>query len=89
MTAGEKLPSTRSLAKDLNISQSTVLEAYSQLMAEGYLLRSNKVCVYPIENYAFQNSGNHENEILLGYAHLELEAITAGIRQLSDAIHSI
>lgn len=52
-------------------------------------IRSNKVCVYPIENYAFQNSGNHENEILLGYAHLELDAITAGIRQLSDAIHSI
>lgn len=52
-------------------------------------IRSYKVCVYPIENYAFQNSGNHENEILLGYAHLDLEEITDGIRQLSNAIHSM
>ncbi|MEL7659679.1 PLP-dependent aminotransferase family protein [Acetobacterium wieringae] len=34
----EKLPSTRQLATDLGISRSTVLEAYNQLIAEGYLI---------------------------------------------------
>lgn len=33
----EKLPSSRTLGKDLNIARSTVLEAYDQLIAEGYL----------------------------------------------------
>jgi GntR family transcriptional regulator/MocR family aminotransferase len=33
----EKLPSTRALAEELNISRSTVLEVYDQLIAEGYL----------------------------------------------------
>ena len=33
----EKLPSSRFLSKDLGIARSTVLEAYDQLIAEGYL----------------------------------------------------
>lgn len=35
--AGEKLPSKRSLAKNLNISVITVENAYAQLIAEGYI----------------------------------------------------
>ena len=35
--AGEKLPSKRSLAKNLNISVITVENAYAQLIAEGYV----------------------------------------------------
>ncbi len=34
---GLKLPSTRALADDLNLSRNTVLNAYRQLTAEGYL----------------------------------------------------
>jgi GntR family transcriptional regulator / MocR family aminotransferase len=34
---GEKLPSSRSLARDLGVARGTVSEAYSQLAAEGYL----------------------------------------------------
>src|SRR5512140_2884073 len=34
---GMKLPSTRVLAEELNISRNTVLNAYKQLLAEGYL----------------------------------------------------
>jgi len=34
---GLKLPSTRALADELNISRNTVLNAYRQLLAEGYL----------------------------------------------------
>lgn len=37
LTAGEKLPSKRQLARQLNISVVTVEGAYSQLVAEGYL----------------------------------------------------
>ncbi len=34
---GMKIPSTRTLADELNISRNTVLNAYRQLLAEGYL----------------------------------------------------
>ncbi len=37
LTPNEKLPSKRALAKHLNISTITVENAYSQLMAEGYI----------------------------------------------------
>jgi GntR family transcriptional regulator/MocR family aminotransferase len=35
--AGERLPSTRALARDLGLARGTVAEAYAQLAAEGYL----------------------------------------------------
>jgi GntR family transcriptional regulator/MocR family aminotransferase len=38
LAAGTRLPSTRSLAKELGISRGVVTEAYGQLAAEGYLL---------------------------------------------------
>jgi len=37
LKGGMKLPSTRALADELNISRNTALNAYRQLMAEGYL----------------------------------------------------
>ncbi|MBE7635702.1 aminotransferase class I/II-fold pyridoxal phosphate-dependent enzyme [Sneathiella sp. P13V-1] len=37
LKAGTRLPSTRLLAKDLNVSRNTILAAFDQLMAEGYL----------------------------------------------------
>lgn len=38
LTAGSKLPSVRSLAKTLNVSVSTVVEAYGRLAAEGVIV---------------------------------------------------
>jgi len=35
--AGERLPPTRVLANDLSLARNTILEAYEQLIAEGYL----------------------------------------------------
>lgn len=35
--AGMRLPSTRALAADLNVSRTTVVTAFDQLLAEGYL----------------------------------------------------
>ncbi len=37
MRAGEKLPSSRALALYLQVSRSTVVLAYSQLLSEGYI----------------------------------------------------
>lgn len=37
LEAGAKLPSTRELASELGVSRNTVLDAYDQLTAEGYL----------------------------------------------------
>jgi GntR family transcriptional regulator / MocR family aminotransferase len=37
LRGGMKLPSTRALAEQLNVSRNTVLNAYRQLLAEGYL----------------------------------------------------
>ncbi len=38
LSAGEKLPPSRTLAEDLGISRNSVLAAYEQLTAEGYLV---------------------------------------------------
>ena len=37
LSAGATLPSTRALAADLDLSRGVVVEAYEQLLAEGYL----------------------------------------------------
>ena len=37
LTPGERIPSTRSLAKSLSISRFTVSTSYEQLLSEGYL----------------------------------------------------
>jgi GntR family transcriptional regulator/MocR family aminotransferase len=37
VAVGERLPPTRVLARDLGVSRGTVVEAYEQLVAEGYL----------------------------------------------------
>lgn len=39
LAAGERLPSTRTLASEAGIARKTVEEAYAQLEAEGYLVR--------------------------------------------------
>jgi GntR family transcriptional regulator/MocR family aminotransferase len=38
LKAGEALPSTRELAKELNVSRNTVCEAYDLLIAEGFVI---------------------------------------------------
>jgi GntR family transcriptional regulator/MocR family aminotransferase len=38
LTAGARLPATRALAADLGVSRRLVVEAYAQLLAEGYLV---------------------------------------------------
>lgn len=38
LKAGQRLPSTRGLASDLQISRNVVLEAYEQLFCESYIV---------------------------------------------------
>jgi GntR family transcriptional regulator / MocR family aminotransferase len=38
LAAGTRLPSTRALARDLDVSRGVVVDAYTQLAAEGYLV---------------------------------------------------
>src|SRR3712207_4583133 len=37
LVAGTRLPATRALAGELGVSRNTVLDAYAQLLAEGYV----------------------------------------------------
>lgn len=39
LSAGTRLPSTRELAEELTLARNTVLNAFDQLYAEGYLVR--------------------------------------------------
>lgn len=50
----EKLPSTRKLAKELNISRNVVVEAYDQLIAEGYLYSIEGSGTYVLEGLSYQ-----------------------------------
>ena len=56
--AGERLPSTRSIASSLNVSRNTALLAYEQLIAEGY-------CSGSIGSGTYVNS-SMEKSILIG-----------------------
>ena len=49
LVAGERLPSKRLLAKNLNVSTITVENAYSQLVAEGYIYSIPKSGYYVTE----------------------------------------
>src|SRR4051795_1972802 len=40
LAPGERIPSSRALARDLGLARNTVAEAYAQLAAEGYLRAS-------------------------------------------------
>lgn len=54
-----KLPSTRSLAQSLKVSRTTVINAYEQLLAEGYL-RSRAGSGYIVNRFDALNIGKKE-----------------------------
>jgi GntR family transcriptional regulator/MocR family aminotransferase len=46
LAAGERMPSSRALAGDLGVSRRLVVEAYAQLLAEGYLVARQGAATY-------------------------------------------
>jgi GntR family transcriptional regulator/MocR family aminotransferase len=63
LRSGEKLPSTRRLAEDLKVSRNVVLEAYEQLLAEGYLESAGGSGTYVAKGAAFEtNAGQYVYE---------------------------
>ena len=62
LRVGEKLPSKRALAQNLEVSKITVETAYSQLLAEGYICSREKVgyFVEAVEHSRVQPSASRE-----------------------------
>ena len=60
LRAGDKLPSKRSFAKNLNISTITVENAYAQLMAEGYIYSIPKKGYFIFEVKSFKEAKARE-----------------------------
>lgn len=59
---GERLPSTRNMSSYLQVSRSTVLASYEQLLAEGYIEARERKGYYAIE-IEKDFADNHENTI--------------------------
>ncbi len=49
LRAGERLPSTRELASNLEVSRNVILEAYEQLLAGGYIVGHQGAGTYVAE----------------------------------------
>ena len=59
--AGEKLPSLRSLSKELDISLTTIEQAYGQLMVEGYIVSRPQSGYYAAEIRSVENTIKEES----------------------------
>ena len=57
MAAGEKLPSLRSLSKDLGISVTTTGQAYDQLLVEGYIVSKPQSGYFVADIHTASHSG--------------------------------
>ncbi|MCR8645996.1 PLP-dependent aminotransferase family protein [Paenibacillus sp. N1-5-1-14] len=64
LVAGSPLPSTRQLAGHLHVSRNVILEAYDQLMAEGYLESKQGSGTYVAEGLLLEQSSIPEQSIL-------------------------
>ena len=66
-----------------------LVAAFKNIRFEGPLLqrlREHGLEIIPVERYALQAQGAHSHQIILGYAHLSLEAITEGVRILAAVL---
>ncbi|MBV9228534.1 MAG: GntR family transcriptional regulator, partial [Chloroflexi bacterium] len=63
LQAGAQLPSTRELAANLHVSRNVILEAYDQLLAEGYIESRPGSGMYVAEGIHW-DGGRQEPELL-------------------------
>lgn len=62
MKENERLPASRELSKNLNVSRNIVIESYEQLIAEGYLYTKNGSGTYVSEGVTFKVQSLHDYE---------------------------
>ena len=60
LKGGDKLPSKRSLSRDLNISINTVINAYNLLLDEGYIYSIEKSGYYVTKQPIITISNNYK-----------------------------
>lgn len=56
LTQGDRLPSTREMAKNLNVARNVVIECYEQLAAEGYVTMRGGSGTYVTEGVSFETA---------------------------------
>lgn len=80
----EKLPSSRELAKDINVSRNVVLESYEQLIAEGYLYSKNGSGTYVCDGIIFNisNEVNSNNKETVNDKNEDIISFRTGIPDL-------
>lgn len=85
---GERLPSTRELAKYHNISRNVVIESYEQLMAEGYIYAKNGSGTYISEGIYFKRADTNncvkESKTIVKKPNEEIISFRTGIPELSS-----
>jgi GntR family transcriptional regulator / MocR family aminotransferase len=87
---GARLPGSRSLAADLEISRGTVVQAYAQLTAEGWLVGTpgsgTRVADLPSGPTACEPGGNQAAALILGYATPPPNAWSRALGALADVL---
>ena len=71
--AHAKLPSTRALSRELAVSRNVVLEAYNQLMAEGYVYSKERSGVFVIEGASISVKSKKKTRTTKEHAGLQFE----------------
>lgn len=61
LKCGERLPSTRQMSRELNVSRNVILEVYEQLSAEGYLESQVGSGTYIAENIYIKRSNDNKS----------------------------
>ncbi|HAN21041.1 MAG: GntR family transcriptional regulator [Clostridiales bacterium GWF2_36_10] len=85
---GEKLPSTRELAKYLNVARNGVIESYEQLIAEGYVYTKNGSGTYVSDGIRFERTAvNHyvkEQRAIKSQTNEDIISFRTGIPDLAS-----
>lgn len=90
LNAGEKLPSIRHLAKYLNISKNTVVVAYEQLLAEGYVksIAKSGVFVAKLQNDYGDDISKKYNDLFIISTISEKSKIKYDLRNAQTEVSS-
>ncbi len=95
LAAGSRMPSSRALAGDLGVSRRLVVDAYAQLLAEGYLVSRQGAGTYVAETTAIaggapppQQAGSPQFDFFPGSPDLSAFPRTLWLRAMRDVLRS-